>query len=176
MRIFILLIILASPSSLFSQQVIAEYDKTRDLSRYKTFTMGETEIITPKDERQLNEDELKKIVNRSILEELKEKGLQHVDSAGDLVVSYVVGSMARTDFGQLGPLGMTPGNASQTWSRDYRMGSLIIDLNDKNDNLIWRVNANTSSNSVPIEKMIEEVVGAGFKKFSIKPKKVKKKK
>ena len=95
--------------------------------------------------------------------------------AGDLVVSFVVGSLERSDLEQLGPLGMTPGSSSQTWSRDFRLGSLIIDLNDRSNNLIWRVNATTTTNTSDAQRMIDQVVSAGFKKFSLKPKKVKKK-
>jgi len=174
MRKILLLMLLSS--SVRAQEVNAEFDKTRDLSRYKTFVFGEGEIITPKDRRgQMDEAGLHKMVKTSISEELTEKGLHQVDSAADLVVSYVIGSQERMDYSVLGPLGTSPTNSSQTWSRDYRLGSLIIDLNDKNNNLIWRVNA-TSEGAEDMERLIDAVVSAGFKKFSIKPKKVKKKK
>lgn len=158
-----------------AQDINVEYDKKRDLSRYKTFSLGEGEVITPKDQQQGNEGSLKNWVRKSIAEELKEKGLKQVDSLGDLVASYVIGSKLQSDFEQLGPLGMAPGSSSQTWSRDYRMGSLIIDLNDRNNNLIWRVNATTTSSVPDTEGLIEQVVSAGFKKFSLKPKKTKRK-
>ncbi len=159
-----------------AQDIKVEYDKNRDLSRYKTFSFGEGEIITPKDQQQVNPAELKKMVQSSIAEELREKGLQKIDSTavGDLVASFVVGSLARSDFEQLGPLGMTPNNSSQSWSRDFNMGSLIIDLNDRSNHLIWRVNA-TTTNTTNAQSMIDQVVSKGFKKFSLKPKKVKKK-
>jgi len=138
--------------------------------------MGEGEVITPKDRRQIDAASLHKWVKTSITEELTEKGLQPVDSSGDLIVSYVIGSQDRTDFTQLGPLGISPTNNSQTWSRDYQMGSLIIDLDDRNKNLIWRINATTTNSATDISRMIDQIVAAGFRKFSLKPKKVKKKK
>lgn len=168
---FLLLISFCSQS----QDINVEYDKKRDLSRYKTFSLGGGEVITPKDQQQGNEASLKNWVRNSIAEELKEKGLKQVDSLGDLVASYVIGSKQQSDFGQLGPLGMTPGSSSQSWSRDYRMGSLIIDLNDRSNNLIWRVNSTTTSSVSDTEGLIEQVVSAGFKKFSLKPKKKRKK-
>ncbi len=160
-----------------AQDIKVEYDKNRDLSRYKTFSFGEGEIITPKDQQQVNPASLKKMVTSSIAEGLKEKGLQQMDSTaeGDLVASFVVGSMARSDFEQLGPLGMTPNNSSQSWSRDFNMESLIIDLNDRSNHLIWRVNATTTITTTNAQSMIDQVVSRGFKKFSLKPKKVKKK-
>ncbi len=159
----------------YAQDINVEYDKTRDLSRYKTFRIGGGEVITPEDQRQVESAALKKLVISAIEKELIAKGLQQVDSMGDLVASYVVGSDRRSDLEQLGPGGMMPGVDSQTWSRDYRMGSLIIDLNDRSNNLIWRVNATTTESSNDAKRMIDQVVAAGFKKFSLKPKKVKKK-
>lgn len=173
MRIVLFLLVLST--NVVAQEVNAEYDKNRDLSRYKSFTFGESEFITPKDRQQIDEAKLHKLVKTAIAEELTEKGLQHSDSLGDLIVSYVIGSQARTDFSVLGPLGTSPDNSSQTWSRDYQMGSLIIDLNDRSNNLIWRVNA-TSDGTTDINGLVAEIVAAGFKKFSLKPKKVKKKK
>lgn len=160
----------------FGQDINVEYDKNRDLSKYKTFTLGSGEIITPRDRRTGNEAKLHEWIRSSIAKELKSKGLEQVDSAGDLLATYVVGTQQRTDYSQLGPLGVSPDNSSQTWSRDYQLGSLIIDLNDRSRNLIWRVNATTNAAAMDINVLIEQVVSAGFKKFSLKPKKVKKKK
>lgn len=176
MRVSVPLAFLFLPIFLAAQDINVEYDKNRDLSRYKTFTIGSGEIITPKDRRTVNEASLHKWIKESIAEELREKGMVQVDSAGDLLATYLVGTQQRTDFSQLGPLGTSPDNSSQTWSRDYTMGSLIIDLNDRNNNLIWRVNASTGAAAMDIHVLIEQVVSAGFKKFSLKPKKVKKKK
>jgi hypothetical protein len=176
MRSVFLLAFLSVQIPLIAQDINVEYDKNRDLSRYKTFTIGSGEIITPKDRRTVNEASLHKWMKESIAEELREKGMTQVDSAGDLLATYLIGTQQRTDFSQLGPLGTSPDNSSQTWSRDYTMGSLIIDLNDRNNNLIWRVNASTGAAAMDIHVLIEQVVSAGFKKFSLKPKKVKKKK
>ena len=168
---FLLLISICSQA----QEINVEYDKKRDLSRYKTFSLGEGEVITPKDQQLAGDASIKTWVRDAIAEELKEKGLVQVDSLGDLVATYVIGSKAQTDIGQLGPFGMTPGNSSQTWSRDYRMGEMIIDLNDRSNNLIWRVNAITTTSVPDTHRLIEQVVSVGFKKFSLKIKKVKKK-
>ena len=172
----ILLLFLVLHFSLTAQNLKVEYDKNHDFSKYKTFQFGETEIITPKDQRVIPDATLHKYVKGSIAEELKEKGLQQLDSLADLEVSYVVGSLEKTDTEQLGPLGMTPGSTSQTWSRDYFQSSLIIDLNERGGKRIWRVNSTTSSTSTEAARVINQVVAEGFKKFSLKPKKEKKKK
>lgn len=168
----ILLLLLISATSLFGQELKVEYDKNHDFSNYKTFSFGEGEITTPSDERTIPDATLHKYIKNSIAEELKEKGLKQIDSLGDLKVSYLIGSVEKLDIEQLGPLGMTPGNTSQTWSRDYWQSNLIIDLEDKGRR-VWRINSTTSTPSAEAARMIDQVVGNGFKKFSLKPKKKK---
>ena len=159
-----------------AQDIDVEYDKKKDFSQYKTFRIGDSEIITPKDRVEKSDGSVQKIVIEEIIEELTEKGLKQVqDSVADLVVSFVAGSQARSDMQQLGPLGMTPGSDAQTWSRDFTVENLIIDLNDRNNNLVWRISSSSSSGATDIKSMIDAIVSAGFKKFSLKPKKVKKK-
>jgi hypothetical protein len=161
-----------------AQELKVERDKGADLSQYKTFKLGEGEIITPKDLRLVEDTTLHRWVRHAVTSELIKKGLKQVDSSADLIVSYIAGTQQRTDAGNVGPLGLTPGsNPSQTYLRDYRQGSLVIDLNDaKTNKLVWRINANNSSGIADAERSIERIVGQGFKKLSIEPKKVKKKK
>jgi hypothetical protein len=157
------------------QEIQVEYDKNRDLSKYKTFSLGENEIITPKDQRTVPDEKLHEWVALAITTELTEKGLTKSDSLGDLEVTYIIGSLERMDVQNLGPLGISPTSSDQTWSRDFRQGSFVIDLNDRSDFLIWRVNAITSNGTPSTLAAIEQIVDKGFRKFSIKPKKEKKK-
>ncbi|HWA33220.1 MAG TPA: DUF4136 domain-containing protein [Cyclobacteriaceae bacterium] len=174
-KVRILLIVLCMGGPVQAQDINVEYDKNRDLSRYKSFSIGGGEIITPKDQRQPGDTVMLRKIADAVSKELIGKGLQKKDSVGDLIVSYLIGSQEKTSFNNLGPLGVSPDNSNQISVRDFQMGSLIIDLNDRSNNLIWRVNATTNSQTSDIPKMINEVVAAGFKKFSLKPKKVKKK-
>ncbi len=173
----IILFLFAVSFSLSAQGLKVEYDKNHDFTQYKTFSFGEGEIITPQDERTVKDETIHEWVKKAITEELKEKGLTLADSSSsDLIVSYAIGSLERRDVEQLGPLGQTPGNDSRTWSRDYSEGSFIVDLNDRSKKRVWRINASTNTASADGGRMIETVVGEGFKKFSLKPKKSKKKK
>jgi Domain of unknown function (DUF4136) len=114
-----------------------------------------------------------KWIQGAMTEELNNKGLTKSDSA-DLIISYLIGSEKRTDAGSVGPLGMTPGSNQQTYLRDYQQGSLVIDLNDAHTNkLVWRVKAVTNANQPDGEKMIDEIIEKGFKKFGQKGKKKK---
>lgn len=159
-----------------AQEIKVEYDKNRDFTKYKTFTFGESEITTPKDERVFDEKVLHGWVRNSITKELEEKGMKKSDTTGDLVVSYIIGAVELSETGDLGPFGGTPGiETNRHYTNSFRQGNLIIDLDDKNDFLIWRVNAQAVNMSPQAERYINEVVAKGFKKFSIKPKKSKKK-
>lgn len=175
MRLLIFLLFISL--SAWSQDIQVEYDKNRDLTKYKTFRFGEGEIITPKDKRVVKDATLHKWVQDALKEELTEKGLVYTDSAkADLVASYIIGALERSDMQNLGPMGGTPGSTDQTWSRNFQQSSLIIDLNDRSNLLIWRISGVTSTTTPDAGNMIKEVVAKGFKKFSLKPKKEKKKK
>jgi hypothetical protein len=57
--------------------------------------------------------------------------------------------------------------------KDYRQGNLVIDLNDRHDIKVWRVNATMEMTSSNAEKIIGEVIQKGFRKY---PKPARKKK
>ena len=145
--------------------------------RKKSPEFGETEIITPKDKRIFDEAKTQAIANDAIERELKERGLQRVDSNAHLIVSYIIGSMERSSVYNAGPLGGTPGvESTGAIMRDYNEGSFIIDLNDRSNNLIWRVNAISNFTEANIQAQIDQTVDAGFRKFPNKPKTKKSKK
>jgi hypothetical protein len=165
MKLLVLSTILLGTTSVWGQDMKVEYDKDRDYTQYKTFHFGEGEFVTPKDERQVSAAQVDKWVKEAMTGELELKGLKRVDSVADLVISYVVGTLARSDAGDVGPLGLTPGSMERTYMKDYRQGSVVIDLNDKRDIKVWRVNATMEMSSSNAEKMINMVVQKGFKKF-----------
>jgi hypothetical protein len=164
-RLITLIAILLATNLAWGQEIKVEYDKDRDYTQYKTFRFGEGELVTPKDQRQVSAEQVDKWVKESMTKELELKGLKRVDSLADLVISYVVGTLARSDAGDVGPLGLTPGSMERTYMKDYRQGNMVIDLNDKRDIKVWRVNATMEMSSTNAEKMINQVVQRGFKKF-----------
>ncbi|MEY4929917.1 MAG: hypothetical protein RI909_641 [Bacteroidota bacterium] len=174
-RLFIFFALLIGSSTVWSQEFKVEYDKNRDFSQYKTFRFGEGELVTPKDQRQVSADQVKKWIQGAVTQELEMKGLQRVDSTADLVVSYVLGTLARSDAGNVGPMGLTPGSMERTYIKDYSQVTLVIDLNDRRDIKIWRINATTEMMTDTGEKVIGQVVQKGFRKYP-KPVKEKKKK
>lgn len=171
--VFLFVFLLVAKIS-WTQELKVEFDKNRDFSQYKTYRFGEGEIITPKDQQQTNEKDIEKWIRNAISRELEMRELTLVDSAADIVVSYVAGSLARSSMGDVGPMGMTPGSMDRAYIRDYRQGSLIIDLNDKRKLLVWRINATSDMSAAGGERMIDQIVEKGFRKYP-KPGKKKKK-
>ena len=155
------------------QEIKIEYDKKHDFTKYKTFSFGKSQVITPQDKKQVSDATVDKWIKNGVTRELEFKGLKRVEESADLVVTYAVGTMPRTDMQTLGPLGQTPGSTATTWSRDYSQTSLIIDLNNKSNFLVWRINAVADVVGTEGERTIDMIVERGFKKFA-KP--VKKKK
>jgi hypothetical protein len=148
-----------------SQEINVEYDKHHDFSKYKTFSFGESQVVTPEDQKLLSDATLDKWIKSGVTRELEYKGLKPADSLADLVITYMIGTMARSDAQPVGPLGMTPGSNDRTWSRNYRQTSLIIDLNNRNNFLVWRINAVADVIGADAERAIDLIVVKGFKKF-----------
>jgi hypothetical protein len=151
----------------FGQSIEVEYDKKRDFTIYKTFAFGESQITTPKDQKQVEDATLHKWITDAITRELQQIGLQKSDQAADLIITYAEGTLARTDSEQLGPLALTPGaNPDRNFTFQYRQSSLIIDMNDRSNNLIWRINSITNMTSAEIERTVDVIVEKGFRKFA----------
>ncbi len=169
-----LLLVTLIASVAYGQDIKVEYDKKLDFTQFKTFRFGEGEVITPEDQQVVSEEQMNKWVQAAVSRELEAKGLTRVDSSADLTVSYAIGAMARSDAGSVGPMGLTPGFMERNYSRDYSKGSFVINLNKRNNVLVWRINATSNSSIRHGEEVIDEIVARGFKKFG-KPEKKKKK-
>jgi len=173
MKILASLLLLVS-SAAQSQEIKTEYDKKHDFTKYKTFSFGESQVITPKDQKQVSDVIIDKWIKKAITNELEFKGLTRVDTGADLVVTYAVGTMARSDVQPIGPLGQTPGSDATSWSRNYNQTSMIIDLNNKSNFLVWRINSVADVVGVEAERTIDAIVERGLKKFAKSVKKKKK--
>jgi len=183
MRKFIGLVVFLAQLSVAAQGIEVEYDKAYDFSRHKTFRVEKGEVIIPKELQNVDPAVVHSRMKQALISKLTSKGLLPADSAADLTVSYAVGTRKQTDRTDLGPqiLGgvtgntpSTPNNASQTWSREYQEGFIFIDVADRGKNIRWRVKAISTEGSIDEEGVIQETVNAGFKKFSLKPKRNKK--
>lgn len=170
----LVVLLLALSTHVFGQGIKVEYDKKHDVTRYKTFSFGQSQVITPQDQKQVSDATVDKWIKNGVRRELEFKGLQWVESGGDLTITYAVGTMARSDMQAVGPLGQTPGSNTTTWSRDYNQTSLIVDMNNKSNFLVWRINAVADVVGTDGERTIDLIVERGFKKFGKAVKKKKK--
>lgn len=164
MRILSALLLLLSLKT-FGQEINVEYDKKHDFSKYKTFSFGESQVVTPPDQKQISDATLDKWIKSGVIRELEFKGLKRVDSLADLIITYAIGTMARSDAETIGPLGMTPGSNDRTWSRNYKQTSFILDLNSRNNFLVWRINSVADVIGADAERTIDMIIVRGFKKF-----------
>ncbi|HQQ96163.1 MAG TPA: DUF4136 domain-containing protein [Cyclobacteriaceae bacterium] len=157
-----------------AQEMKVTFDKNRDMTGYKTFRLGESEVTTPVEMRNFDEKVLREKVYEIIAKELTEKGLHQSDSNAQLVISFIIGYVERADMYNAGPFGGTPGSVTSGPSvQDSKIGTLVIDLDDRSDNPIWRISANVRYVANDILGQIESAVEQGFRKF---PHKVKTKK
>jgi Domain of unknown function (DUF4136) len=159
----------------FGQTVEVEFNKNKDYTQYKTFSFGQSQITTPSDQKLIKDATMDAWIVKAITQELEMKGLKKSDSLPDLVITYVEGTLARSDTERLGPLALTPGaEPDRSFTHEYKQSTLIIDLNDRNGNLIWRINSTTNMTATEVERTVDAIVEKGFKRFA-KPTKKKKK-
>lgn len=180
MRIFLLiscLSLLATPG--FSQGVTTKAEKNVDIAAtYVTFRVDKGEIVTLSDQR-IDENAFYKSIRNAVIAELTEKGYQAVeDSSAQLAISYVGEAIVRMDVENLGPLGQQPAsdpsqiNASRNWSREYRQGSIVIEVLDTaTKKVIWSSNGSIELSSTTNDnRALNTFVYRSFKKFPKKKK------
>ncbi|MDZ7649128.1 MAG: hypothetical protein U5K54_19260 [Cytophagales bacterium] len=74
------------------------------------------------------------------------------------------------DAGSVGPMRIKPGLIMErNYMRDFSQGSFILDLNNRSNIKVWRINASTHENSYRMgETMIDRIV-AKDQKICVKP-------
>ncbi|MBS1950013.1 MAG: hypothetical protein OJF59_002340 [Cytophagales bacterium] len=148
-----------------SQEIKIEYDKKHDFSKYKTFSFGESQINIPSDQKELSKVDIEKWIKSGVKRELEYKGLKKIDSLGDLIISYVLITEPRYDVQQLGPGGLTPNSSDRTFTRNYTENTLVIDLNNRSNYLVWRINAVDDVMGKEAERTIDLIIVKGLRKF-----------
>ena len=175
-----LLLTLAIPSAI-GQTVKVTSDKTTNPLSYATFRIDKGELVTIGD-RKIDEQKFYDHFRKVVTEELELRGYRAVvDSAADLVISYMGQGTMRLDVENVGPLGQAPVtdpsgvSAPRNWSREYREGSLIIDIVDpKSKKTVWRSSSTMDISAVEDEKVVNGIIFKTFKKYPAKSGKKKK--
>lgn len=174
-------------SFIFLSSVVSAQDfksstqKGVDLKVYETFTIEQGEVVMSQDS-QVDKEQLYKDFKRITISELESRGYKHVeDTTAQLSVSYVVETSRVVESENVGPLGQMPQrNAgdvqTQTWSRDFTRGSLIISIYAGKDNLVWSSEGTIDGARTRGGNVLEYAVKSSFSDFPDKNKKSKKRK
>lgn len=171
MRLILFLLIFFSYCTLSAQNIKVEFDKKHDFSKYKTFRFGDSQVAIndKEDQKKVPRQKFDEWIKKAIARELQFKGLTLADSTADLVVSYAMVSSDRNEVSVSGPLGMTPNSNDRVFNREYHEIDLIIDLNNRGNFLVWRINSTTQMNTTEADRTIDLIVEKGFKKFRKSP-------
>lgn len=172
-------IVLSFP--MLGQSVKTVTEKGVDLLKYETFNVWKGEVMTPPDERKINEQTLYKTLKTAVVKEMELRGYKLVeDSSAQLYISYVAGAYNLTDGGNMGPLGQSPAsspsdlNQSRSWSHESRQGMMVLDITESRSNKpLWKATSNISLDGVDMDRALDAVVYKAFKKFPNKNKKKK---
>lgn len=168
--------------TLQGQSVKTRTEKGVDLTKYETFTVMKGEVMTPPDERKVNEEVLFQSIKKAVIKEMELRGYKFLaDSSAQLYVSYVAGSYNLTDGGTMGPLSQTPAsnpaemNQARSWTHESQEGMIVIDMADaRNKKEIWKATGSLSLYGVDLNRALDAVIYKAFKKFPNKNKKKKK--
>ncbi|MCK6616654.1 MAG: DUF4136 domain-containing protein [Cyclobacteriaceae bacterium] len=160
----------------FAQDFEIAVEKGIDLKKYQTFTIVKGAVISGSDQP-IDANSLYYEIKPIIVRELKRKGYTYQDSAAELTVTYVIESIMRTDVQRLGPLGQAPASnpamvdQSQTWSREFRQGTLILNLVDASrKTTVWSAEGTMDISRTRGGNLLDYAVKSAFRKFPDKTK------
>ena len=115
-----------------AQEVQFDYDRSANFNSYKTYAWVETSAV--RNTNQLMDQNIK----RAIDEQLAGKGLQRVDSGGDLQIGYQSALNHEKQFDAWGSGPRLWGNARVT-SSTIDVGKLVVNIYDPaKKQLVWR--------------------------------------
>ena len=153
-----------------SMQVNTDYDKAANFSAVKTYSWREgTKLPNP-----LMNDRVIAAVDAQLMK----KGMQRVDSAGDVTVTYHAAASESMDVqtfstgGYYGCWGGCMGTTSTT-VRPVTTGTLIVDLVETSSNkMLWRGTGSDTVTGDPqdSERKINEAISRMFQNFPPKGK------
>ena len=189
--ILVSIVIMGGCSSL---KVTSDYDKTIDFTKFKTF---EYYGWADESDQLLNRFD-KERIEKAFGAEFKSRGLEYVESGGDLIVTLYIVAEQKTSttahtssvgmggaygYGYGGYYGYGPsygwgsgmgmGHSTTTYSEsDYVVGTLIIDVYDEaNKQLIWESigKGNVNENPDGRDESVPKTVAKIMKPYPVEP-------
>lgn len=179
MKAYIVYSFIVLSTTVSAQDFKSSAQKGVDLRKFETFTLEQGEVITSEDSK-MDKDQFYKEFKRIAVSELERKGYTYVeDTTAQLSVSYVAETMRVIESENVGPLGEMPQRngadvQTQTWSRDFTQGSLIISVETGNNNLVWSAEGVMDVARTRGGNVLEYAIKAALDHFPVKNKKSKK--
>lgn len=168
-------------TSVWGQEFKPSTQKGVDLKKFETFWIDEGEVITGEDSK-IDKDQFFKDFKRIVIAEMESKGYRHVDdTTASLSFSYVVETSRVVESENVGPLGQMPQrNAgdvqTQTWSRDFTRGFLIISVETGENNQVWSTEGTMNVARTRGGNVLEYAIRNALKDFPDKNEKPRKRK
>jgi hypothetical protein len=171
-----LIALLALAAGCATVSVKTDFDSGVDFSQYRTFQMiGGTVLLDgrPDTRNTLVTDRIRSAISA----EAMQRGLQMVESGGDLAIAFVAGGRTVTELEGTGPYGPGFGpywgmrgwwgpTYTDWWTHTYTRGTLIIDLMDAHTSkLVWRAYAQADVNSPDARDLIKKAVKKAFERY-----------
>ena len=169
-----------------SLKVTSDWDKTVDFTKLKTFEYYGWAAESDKILNQLEKDR----IERAFGDEFKSRGLEYVESDGDMVVVLYIMTQDKTSYnatttgmGYGGYYGHGPGwgwgpgygtsmSTTTVQEYNYTVGTLVVDIYDSNaEKLIWESIGSGTINENPQkrEKNIPKTAAMIMAPYPVKP-------
>ena len=170
MKLINLAVLMSLGGAAFAQDVQFDYNRAANFSAYKTYNWIDYRRVDPGD--QLLDQDIKRAVDA----QLAGKGLQRVESGGDLIVGYQAGISQEKEYDSIGggrwggwggPFGWGTGRVTTS---TVDIGKLTIGLFDPaNEQLVWRGAAsktlNISKNPDKNYRSLEKAMAKLFRNY-----------
>lgn len=156
---FLLLVLTGSLVGCATARVTTDWDRSISFANYHTYAW----IDTPRMEAMQHVTLFDRRLRSAVEEELAAKGYRKSDASGtaDVLLAYHVGVENKLDVQQWGYVG-------RQWDvRDYRQGTLVIDVVDaKQKSLVWRGTVSSEmSDPNPSAEKLGKAVQKMFARF-----------
>ncbi|MBX2964467.1 MAG: DUF4136 domain-containing protein [Cyclobacteriaceae bacterium] len=183
MKTLYTIVLLAASVVALAQNFATSTQSGVDLRSYNSFTVIRGEVMIGEDNA-IDRENFFSRFKESTVRELTLRGYQFTDdSTAQMRVSYVAKTSVQMNVMQLGPMGQAPTtNAadvsnSQSWSREFRQGSLIIVISDARKNeTIWSAEGVVDATRSRGGDILDASIRNAFNKFPDKTKKEKSRK
>ena len=147
MKVITLTALMCLGAVAFAQDVQFDYNRSANFSAYKTYNWIDYRRVEPGD--QLLDQDIKRAVDA----QLASKGLQRVESGGDLVVGYQAGISQEKEFDSIGAGGFGGWGGQFGWGNS-RVTTATIDIarltiglfDPASKQLVWRGAASKTLN------------------------------